>query len=88
MTPDLDPVVLRATSDVLGLDPGEVRPESHIINDLGGSSLEVLEIVARLEDQYAIAIPDEALADLSTVRSVVDLLRAHLPHDGTAAPSR
>lgn len=84
MTQDLDHVVLRAASEVLGVEPGEARLESRIIEDLGGSSLEVLDIVARLEDRYEISIPDEALADLSTVQSVADLLRAHLSSGGNA----
>ena len=55
-------------------DPAQIRPESAIQKDLGADSLDILQLLMKIEDQYGIVIPDEALAGFVTVLDVVNFL--------------
>ena len=52
-------------------DPAQIRPESAIQKDLGADSLDILQLLMKIEDQYGIVIPDEELSGLVTVQDVV-----------------
>lgn len=58
----------------LRLDPASITPASLIQKDLGADSLDILQLLMRIEDQYGIVIPDQALAKFETVQDVVDYL--------------
>lgn len=58
----------------LRLDPAKITPASLIKKDLGADSLDILQLLMRIEDQYGIVIPDQALATFETVQDVVDYL--------------
>lgn len=55
-------------------DPGVVTPDSQIKKDLGADSLDILQLLMKIEDQYGIVIPDQALAKFNTVSDVVSYL--------------
>ena len=55
-------------------DPAKITPESLIKKDLGADSLDILQLLMRIEDQYGIVIPDESLATFVTVGDVVAYL--------------
>ena len=55
----------------LRVDPAIVTPEAQIKKDLGADSLDILQLLMRIEDQYGIVIPDKALATFNTVGDVV-----------------
>lgn len=58
----------------LRLKNKEVLPESKIMDDLGADSLDILQLLMTIEDEYGIAIPDEELVKFVTVRDVVTYL--------------
>ena len=58
----------------LRLDPSKITLESQIKKDLGADSLDILQLLMRIEDQYGIVIPDQALAQFNTVGDVVKYL--------------
>ena len=58
----------------LRLDPSKITPQSLIKKDLGADSLDILQLLMRIEDQYGIVIPDQALAKFDTVADVVAYL--------------
>ena len=58
----------------LRVDPARVVPEARIKKDLGADSLDILQLLMRIEDKYGITIPDEALATFETVSDVVTYL--------------
>ena len=62
----------------LRVDPAIVTPEAQIKKDLGADSLDILQLLMRIEDQYGITIPDKALATFNTVGDVV----AYLEQEG------
>ena len=57
----------KTIAEQLGVDEGEIAPESHFIDDLGADSLDTVELVMQLEDEYGIEIPDEDAEKLQTV---------------------
>ena len=63
----------------LRVDPAVVTLEAQIKKDLGADSLDILQLLMRIEDQYGIVIPDKALATFNTVGDVV----AYLEQEGT-----
>ena len=63
----------------LRVDPAIVTLEAQIKKDLGADSLDILQLLMRIEDQYGITIPDKALATFNTVGDVV----TYLEQEGT-----
>ena len=57
-------------AEQLGIDPQEVRPESSILDDLGADSLDVVELVMAIEDEFDIEVPDEAAEGIRTIGDV------------------
>ena len=58
----------------LRVDAAKVTMDAQIKKDLGADSLDILQLLMRLEDQYGITIPDKALATFTTVADVVKYL--------------
>ncbi|MBQ6761704.1 MAG: acyl carrier protein [Bacteroidales bacterium] len=63
----------------LRVDPAIVTMDAQIKKDLGADSLDILQLLMRIEDQYGITIPDKALATFQTVGDVV----TYLEQEGT-----
>lgn len=57
-------------------DPAKITSESLIQKDLGADSLDILQLLMKIEDDYDIVIPDEKLASFQTVGDVVSYLDA------------
>ena len=55
----------------------EVLPESKIMDDLGADSLDILQLLMTIEDEYGITIPDEELVKFVTVQDVVNYIEEH-----------
>ncbi len=58
----------------LRVSPDKVTLDAHIKRDLHADSLDILQLLMRLEDDYGLTIPDEALAKFETVRDVVEYI--------------
>ena len=58
----------------LRVDPGRVVPEARIKKDLGADSLDILQLLMRIEDKYGIVVPNQAAAAFETVADVVAYL--------------
>lgn len=71
--------VCRALSEIIGLEPGDVTPESNLASDLSADSLDLYDVVNILELEFSIRVEDRELYDLESVGdlvSLVDRLRA------------
>jgi acyl carrier protein len=75
---DIFEKVQKIVSDQLGVDAEEVRAEKSFANDLGADSLDVVELVMALEEEFDIEIPDEAAEEIATVQSAVDYINNKL----------
>ena len=61
----------------LGVDEEEVKPEAHFVDDLGADSLDVVELVMALEEEFSLEISDEDAEKLTTVQQAVAYIEAH-----------
>jgi acyl carrier protein len=61
--------------DQLGVDPDEVKAESHFIDDLGADSLDTVELVMAFEEEFNIEIKDEDAEKIQTVKDVIQYLK-------------
>ena len=61
----------------LGVSMEEVTPEASFIEDLGADSLDIVELIMALEDEYDLEIPDEEAEKIQTVHDVVTYIVEH-----------
>lgn len=77
--------VLRLVAEVLEQPAQSLKPSDHFINDLGASSLDIVTLVMRIEQHYALGeTPDSQLEQIETVGHLIALVDAHR---GLAEPS-
>ena len=62
-------------AEQLNCEESEINPETNFKDDLGADSLDLLELVMALEDEYSVEIPAEELQELTTVGAVMDYLK-------------
>ena len=65
-------------ADQLGINREEIKPESSFIDDLDADSLDIVELVMALEEEYDLEIPDAEAEKIVTVGDAVEYLRANL----------
>ncbi len=58
----------------LGVTPEQVTPEASFIEDMGADSLDTVELVMALEEEFDIQIPDEEAEKITTVQQAVDYI--------------
>jgi acyl carrier protein len=67
--------VKKIVAEQLGVDEADVKPEASFANDLGADSLDTVELVMALEEEFDIEIPDEAAESIGTVQAAVDFIK-------------
>ncbi len=73
---DADVKVKKIISEQLGVPEGDVKPEASFVNDLGADSLDTVELVMALEEEFGIEIPDEDAEKIATVQNAIDYIKA------------
>lgn len=68
--------VIDIVSEQLGVDKEKVTPETSFVNDLGADSLDTVELVMELEEEFDITIPDDAAEKIQTVGQAVQYIEA------------
>ena len=69
--------VKKVIADQLGLDVKEITMESSFVDDLGADSLDIVELIMALEEDFDIEIPDEDAEKITSVGNIVEYIRAH-----------
>ena len=77
MAADVESRVREIISEQLGVAATEVTPEASFIEDLGADSLDIVELVMALEEEYGMEISDEDAEKIRTVKDVVTYIEAH-----------
>ncbi len=77
MAREVEAKVREIISEQLGVAPDEIKPESSFVEDLGADSLDIVELVMALEEQYGMEISDEDAEKIRTVNDVVGYIEAH-----------
>jgi acyl carrier protein len=69
--------VRQIVAEQLGVDAEEVTPTASFINDLGADSLDTVELVMALEEEFGIEIPDEDAEKITTVSDAISYIESH-----------
>ncbi len=77
MNKDLETRVKEIIVEQLGVDPTEVTPQASFVNDLGADSLDTVELVMALEEEFDVEIPDEDAEKIQNVGQAIDYIKAH-----------
>ena len=62
----------------LGVTKGEIVPEASFIDDLGADSLDIVELVMAMEEEFDVEIPDEDAEKIQTIGSAISYLKGKL----------
>ena len=69
--------VIKMVSEQLGVKEEEVKAEASFVDDLGADSLDTVELVMALEEEFDTEIPDEEAEKITTVQSAIDYINAN-----------
>ena len=69
--------VTKLVCEQLGVKESEVTLEASFVEDLGADSLDTVELVMALEEEFETEIPDEEAEKITTVKEAVDYIQAH-----------
>jgi acyl carrier protein len=70
--------VKKIVVEQLGVNEGEVTAAASFVDDLGADSLDTVELVMALEEEFDCEIPDEEAEKITTVQQAIDYINAHL----------
>ncbi|MES9904249.1 MAG: acyl carrier protein [Sedimenticola sp.] len=73
----LEERVKKIVVEQLGVSEDEVTPEASFVDDLGADSLDTVELVMQLEEEFQTEIPDEEAEKITTVKLAVEYIEAH-----------
>ena len=62
--------VVDIIANQLGIDRGDVTPEASVVDDLGADSLDVVELIMALEEEFNLEIPDEEAEKIKSVNDI------------------
>ncbi len=75
----IDERVKKIVVEQLGVKDDEVKNSASFVDDLGADSLDTVELVMALEEEFECEIPDEEAEKITTVQQAVDYVNANLP---------
>ncbi len=61
----------------LGVNPEQVTPEATFVDDLGADSLDTVELVMALEEEFSLEIPDEDAEKITSVKDAINYIDTH-----------
>jgi acyl carrier protein len=70
--------IRKRIADQLSLDEDEIKMDSSFADDLGADSLDIVELIMALEEEFDMEIPDEDAEKISTVGDVVEYIKARV----------
>jgi acyl carrier protein len=77
MSTDITKTVTEIVAEQLGVEKEEVTPDASFVEDLGADSLDQVELVMRLEEEFGIEIPDEDAEKITRVKEAISYIQEH-----------
>ncbi|AKH37499.1 MULTISPECIES: acyl carrier protein [Nitrosomonas] len=77
---DIEQRIKKIVAEQLGVNEADVKNESSFVNDLGADSLDTVELVMALEEEFECEIPDEQAEKINTVQEAIDYVNQHTSH--------
>ena len=74
---DIEARVKKIIAEQLGVEESQVTNEKSFVADLGADSLDTVELVMALEEEFETEIPDEEAEKITTVQQAIDYIKAH-----------
>jgi acyl carrier protein len=78
MASDIEKKVKAIIMEQLGVSEEELKPEASFVDDLGADSLDLVELVMALEEEFGQEIPDEDAEKITTVQDAINYINEHL----------
>jgi acyl carrier protein len=75
MINNLEREIISIVSDISGVDPEEITPDTILAKDLEIDSIKAIEIVVAVEKKYKISVRDEDIPNITTPRQIVDITK-------------
>ncbi len=76
-TANIEQKVKNIIADQLGVGEEEIKPTSSFIEDLGADSLDIVELVMAMEEEFEVEIPDEEAENIKTVQDAINYINTH-----------
>lgn len=76
--PDIEQRVKQIVAEQLGVAEVDIKTDSSFVDDLGADSLDTVELVMALEDEFEMEIPDEQAEKITTVQQAIDYAKMHI----------
>jgi acyl carrier protein len=76
-TANIEQKVKNIIADQLGVGEEEIKPAASFIEDLGADSLDIVELVMAMEEEFEVEIPDEEAENIKTVQDAVNYVTTH-----------
>lgn len=77
---ELEGKVIELIVEQLNVTKEQCVPEASFINDLGADSLDLMELIMEMEEQFGVSISDDELQKIRTIQNVLDFLRKSGAH--------
>jgi acyl carrier protein len=77
MSATIEQKVKNIIADQLGVGEDEIKATSSFIEDLGADSLDIVELVMAMEEEFEVEIPDEEAENIKTVQDAVNYITTH-----------
>ena len=77
-TNNLEQEIRTLIADIIEMEPGQIDPEAHLVEDLGMDSTMALEILAAMEKKFKIKIPEGELPKITTLNGAVELAKKYV----------
>lgn len=74
---EIEQKVLAIVSEQMGVDKSEIVRDTSFVNDLNADSLDTVELVMELEDEFEMSIPDEEAEKIQTIGHAIDYIKQH-----------
>jgi len=81
---NLEGEIRSIVAEILEIDESKITPDARFVEDLGADSLDTVELVMALEEEFGIEIPDEDAEKAKTVQDVIDYISKKLIQEGKA----